>query len=137
MSTNCWRSCARCWARRSGDLGRFRRFLLLRVFKYLPVWVLLVLGEVPLVLQTVRSEFRGLLESGPVRRWQPGRGHDSALPRRGKPDRSAGAAIADALAKARRLHDTCRWSEPRRITSRNWSASRASSKAPPERWISS
>ena len=39
----------------SGDLGRFRKFLLLRVFKYLPLWVLLVLGEVPLVLWTARA----------------------------------------------------------------------------------
>ena len=35
----------------SGDLGRFRKFLLLRVFKYLPAWVLIVLCELPLVMK--------------------------------------------------------------------------------------
>ncbi len=35
----------------SGDLSRFRRFLLLRVFKYLPLWVLICLCAAPLVLQ--------------------------------------------------------------------------------------
>ena len=34
-----------------GELERFRGFRLLRIFKYLPLWLLAVLGEIPLVLR--------------------------------------------------------------------------------------
>ncbi len=33
-----------------GDLRRLRRFLLLRIFRFLPLWLLLALGEIPLAL---------------------------------------------------------------------------------------
>ncbi len=47
-----------------GDLGRFRRFLLLRVFKYLPVWVLFVLCEIPFVLQQTGLNSAGYWKAG-------------------------------------------------------------------------
>ncbi len=47
-----------------GDLGRFRKFLLLRVFKYLPVWVLIVLCEIPLVLQQTGLNSAGYWKAG-------------------------------------------------------------------------
>ncbi len=47
-----------------GDLGRFRRFLLLRVFKYLPLWVLIVLCEIPLVLQQTGLNSAGYYKAG-------------------------------------------------------------------------
>jgi hypothetical protein len=93
------------------DLGRFRKFWLLRVFKYLPVWVLIVLGEVPLILR----------QYGP-NSWP--RGAPSGSPR---PLRAHWARPGFCTTPA--------WSGLRRITNGNWSASRTSSKARPERWI--
>ena len=88
------------------DLERFRKFWLLRVFKYLPLWVLLVLAEIPLVLQRLGRNtdaywMAGLCAGGSlvvvmVLRYVAGR----------QAGRLA-ASIAGALGKARLLHDTC------------------------------
>lgn len=88
-----------------GDLSRFRRFLLLRVFKYLPVGVLIALGEVLLILKQYGLNSAaywkaGLCAGGTVAVVMSLR----YLARR-RAARLA-QAIADALAKARRLHDT-------------------------------
>ena len=91
--------------RTSGDLGRFRKFLLLRVFKYLPAWVLIVLCELPLVLRQT-----GLNSAG---YWKAGLCVAGSLVvvliLRSLARSQAGplaAAISGALGKARRLHDT-------------------------------
>jgi hypothetical protein len=88
-----------------GDLDRFRRFVVLRLFKYLSGWVLLVLCEVPFVLQRTGLNPGGYLKAGGclavslvavlilhyIARSQAG---------------PLAAIIADTLGKARRLHDT-------------------------------
>ena len=89
----------------SGDLNRFRKFWLLRVFKYLPAWVLIVLCEIPLVIRQT-----GLNSSG---YWKAGLCVAGSLVvvliLRSLARSQAGplaASIAGALGKARRLHDT-------------------------------
>ena len=88
-----------------GDLDRFPKFLLLRVFKYLPVWVLLALGEIPLVLWQTGLDSAGYWKAGlcvfgslvvvfifrSIARSQA---------------TSLAITITGALGKARRLHDT-------------------------------
>ncbi|MCX6930404.1 MAG: FtsK/SpoIIIE domain-containing protein, partial [Verrucomicrobia bacterium] len=89
----------------SGELEHFRKYLLLRVFKYLPLWVLLALGEVPLVLHqsglnTAAYQKAGCFVGGSLA---------VVLMMRYLASRQAGrlaATIADALAKLRTLHDT-------------------------------
>ncbi len=92
-------------SRTRGDLERFRKFLLLRVFKYLPAWVVIVLCEIPLILQQTGLNAAGYYKAGlcvagslvlvlilrAVARNQAG---------------SLAASIASALGRARRLHDT-------------------------------
>jgi hypothetical protein len=87
------------------DLSRFQKFLLLRVFKYWPAWAAGILCEIPLVFQRcgVNSD------SG----WKAGASVLASLvllfALRYLGQRQAGplaAAIASALGKARRLHDT-------------------------------
>ena len=90
--------------RTKGDLSRFRKFLLLRVFKYLPVWVLIALGEVPLVLwgfglNPAAYQKAGLCVGGSL---------VVVLVLRYLAARQAGrlaATLAGALAEARCLHD--------------------------------
>jgi len=88
-----------------GDLARLRKFVLLRVFKYLPVWVLVVLCAIPLVLQQT-----GLNSAG---YWKAGLCVAGSLVLvliiRSLARSQAGplaAAIAGTLGKARRLYDT-------------------------------
>ena len=86
------------------DLSRFRRFLLLRVFKYWPAWVAGILCEIPLVLQHYGVN--------PDSRRKAGAAVLASLVAlfvlRYLGQRQAGplaAKIASALGKARRLHD--------------------------------
>ena len=88
-----------------GELDRFRKSLLLRVFKHLPVWVLVVLCEIPIVLQQT-----GLNSAG---YWKAGLCVAGSLVvvliLRSLARSQAGplaASIAGTLGKARRLHDT-------------------------------
>jgi hypothetical protein len=88
-----------------GDLDRFRKFLLLRVFKHLPAWVLVVLCEIPFVLQQT-----GLNSAG---YWKAGLCVAGSLAAvlilrsiAQSQARPLAAAIAGALGKARRWHDT-------------------------------
>ena len=90
-----------------GDLERFQKFWLLRVFKYLAAWVVIVLCELPLVLQQT-----GLNSAG---YWKAGLCVAGSLVvvliLRSLARSQAGplaAAIAGAIGKARRLHDTAR-----------------------------
>jgi DNA segregation ATPase FtsK/SpoIIIE, S-DNA-T family len=88
-----------------GDLGRLQKFWLLRLFKYLPLWVLLVLCEVPLILRQSGLNAQAY--------WKAGYGVAGSLvvvlvlryvaARQAKP---LAAAIAGALGRARLLHDT-------------------------------
>ena len=87
------------------DLRRFRKFLLLRWFKYWPAWVVMILCEIPLVLQ----RFGLNADAG----WKAGGCVLASLvvlfalryvaQRNARP---LATAIADSLGKARRLHDT-------------------------------
>jgi DNA segregation ATPase FtsK/SpoIIIE, S-DNA-T family len=89
----------------SGDLNRFRKFRLLRVFKYLPAWVLIVVCEVPLVLKQTGLNSAGYYKAGLC----VAGSLVFVLILRSFARRQAGplaASIADALGKARRLHDT-------------------------------
>ena len=88
-----------------GDVDRFRRFLLLRVFKCLPLWVVLVLCEVPLVLRQTGLNSAGYWKAGlcvfgslVVVLVLRSLARSLASP--------PAASIAGALGKARRLHDT-------------------------------
>jgi hypothetical protein len=88
-----------------GDLERFRSFWLLRVFKYLPLWVLLVLCEIPLVLQQTGLNPAGYYKAGlcvagslVVVLILRSLARSQAEP--------LATSIAGALGKARRLHDT-------------------------------
>jgi DNA segregation ATPase FtsK/SpoIIIE, S-DNA-T family len=88
-----------------GDVDRFRRFLLLRVFKYLPVWVALALCEVPLVLRQTGLNPDGYWKAGlcvagsvVVVLVLRSLARSLASP--------LAASVAGALGKARRLHDT-------------------------------
>ncbi len=88
-----------------GDLGRFQRFWLLRVFKYLPVWVLLVLCEFALVLQQT-----GLNSAGYTKAVLGAFGSLVLIlilrfAARGQAEPLA-TTIAGEVGKARRLHDT-------------------------------
>ena len=92
-------------AKTGADLGRFRGFWLLRAFKYLPVWVVIVLCEVPAVLQQTGLNSSGYLKAGLgaagsllVVLILRSLGRSQAQP--------LAASIAAALGKARRLHDT-------------------------------
>ena len=87
------------------DLERFKGFWLLRVFKYLPLWVLVVLGEIPLVLQHFGRNSDAYWKAGIC----VGGSLAVVLVVRYLACRPAGrlaASIADALGKARLLHDT-------------------------------
>jgi len=88
------------------DLGRFRKFLLLRVFKYWAAWALAALCEIPLVLW--------LLGVNSDAWWKAGECVLATLvvvfALRCLAQRKAtslAAAVAGALGKARRLHDAC------------------------------
>ena len=88
------------------DLERFRSFWLLRVFKYLPLWVLIVLGEIPLVLHHFGRNADAYWKAGIC----VGVSLVVVLILRYLAARQAGrlaASIAGALGKARLLHDTC------------------------------
>ena len=118
-----------------GDVQRFRGFWLLGAFKYLPLWVLVALGEIPLVLQHF------------------GRNADAYW----KAGICAGGSLVVVLtlrylAGGRRggwqPRSPAHWGRPgscttpagsggRPTTSRNWSASSGSSKATPGRQIKS
>ena len=90
----------------SRDLAQFRKFLLLRVFKCLPVWVLLVLVEIPLVLQKFGLNQAAYQKAGLC----AGGSLVVLLILRYLAVRQAGqlaTALAQALGKARSLHDTC------------------------------
>jgi S-DNA-T family DNA segregation ATPase FtsK/SpoIIIE len=87
------------------DVGQFRKFLLLRVFKYLPAWMLIVFCEVPLVLQRTGLTSAGYWQAG----WCVSGSivvvfvlHFLARSLAGP----IAAAIAGTLGKARRWHDT-------------------------------
>jgi len=89
------------------DLTRFRKFLLLRIFKYWPAWAAAILCEIPFVFQ----RFGVNADSG----WKAGGGVLASLVAlfalRYLGRRQAGplaGRIAGALGKARRLHDTAR-----------------------------
>ncbi len=92
-------------AKTQSDLERFRKFWLLQVFKYLPVWVLIVLGEVPLIL------WQYGLNSAAY--WRAGLCAGGSLAvvlvlrylAASRASRLAGT-IAGALGRARLLHDT-------------------------------
>jgi hypothetical protein len=89
-----------------GELARFRKFLLLRLFKYLPVWVLLALVEVPLVLQKLGLNPEAYQKAGLC----VGGSLVVVLILRYLAVRQAGqlaTALARSLGKARSLHDTC------------------------------
>ena len=92
-------------AKTRSDLEHFGKFWLLRVFKYLPLWVLVVLGVVPLVL------WQYGLNSAAY--WKAGLGAAGGLAvvlaLRGLAVSQAkrlAATIAGALGKARLLHNT-------------------------------
>ena len=87
------------------DLNRFKGFWLLRVFKYLPLWALIVLGEIPLLLQRYGRNSDAYWKAGIC----IGGSLVVVLVIRylaSKPARGLATSIADALAKARLLHDT-------------------------------
>ena len=87
------------------DLERFQGFWLLRVFKYLPLWVLIVLGEIPLVLQQFGRNSDAYWKAGIC----VGGSLVVVLVLRYlacKPAGRLATSIADALGKARLLHDT-------------------------------
>ena len=91
--------------RTRGELERFRRFWLLRVFKYLPLWVLLVLCEIPLVLHQTGLDPAGYYKAA----FCVAGSLVVVLVLRSLARRQAeplAASIAGALGKARRLHDT-------------------------------
>jgi S-DNA-T family DNA segregation ATPase FtsK/SpoIIIE len=90
-----------------GDLEQFQKFWLLRVFKYLAAWVVIVLCELPLVLHQTGPNSAGY--------WKAGLCVAGSLVvvliLRSLARSQAGplaAAIAGAIGKARRLHDTAR-----------------------------
>jgi hypothetical protein len=87
------------------DLNRFKGFWLLRVFKYLPLWALIVLGEIPLLLQRYGRNSDVYWKAGIC----VGGSLVVLLVIRylvSKPAGGLATSIADALAKARLLHDT-------------------------------
>ena len=89
-----------------GDLGCFRKFLLLRVFKYLPVWGGIALAEAPLILKRLGLNSAacwkaGLCVAGSVAIVLIAR-HFALR----QATRRAGS-IAEALGRARCLHNTC------------------------------
>jgi hypothetical protein len=89
------------------DLERFKGFWLLRVFKYLPLWVLVVLGEIPLVLQNFGRNSDAYWKAGIC----VGVSLTVVLVVRYlacKPAGPLATSIADAVGKARLLHDTGR-----------------------------
>ena len=89
----------------SGDLSRFRRIVLVRIFKYLAVWVLLVLCEIPLVLQRYGLNAPAYQKAALC----AGGSLVVVLVLRYlavSQSRQSAAAVAGQLAKARRLHDT-------------------------------
>jgi len=86
------------------DLGRFRRFWLLRIFKYLFAWVPIILCEIPLILQQTGLNPAGYWRAG----WCVGGSLVAVLILRALAQSQAkplAAAIAGALARARRWHD--------------------------------
>ncbi|HOC55352.1 MAG TPA: FtsK/SpoIIIE domain-containing protein [Verrucomicrobiota bacterium] len=92
-------------AKTQDDLRRFGGFRPLRLFKHLPVWVLIVLGSIPLLLRQFGSDSAaywkaGLCAAGGVAVILIARGMAQHRARR------VAASIADGLAQARRLHDT-------------------------------
>jgi DNA segregation ATPase FtsK/SpoIIIE-like protein len=90
-----------------GNVQRFRGFWLLGAFKYLPLWVLVALGEIPLVLQHFGRNADAYWKAGIC----AGGSLVVVLILRYLAGRQAGrlaASIAGALGKARLLHDTCR-----------------------------
>ena len=117
------------------DLERFKGFWLLRVFKYLPLWVLVVLGEIPLVLQNFGRNSDAYWKAGIC----VGVSLTVVLVVRYlacKPAGPLATSIADAVGRP----DSCTipaGSGRRPTTSGNWSASRASPKAPLAQWIRS
>ncbi len=89
-----------------GDLERFRKFWLLRVFKYLALWVVIVLGEVGLVLQHFGLNSDAYWKAGIC----AGGSLVVVLVLRYLAGRQSGvlaASIATTLGRARLLHDTC------------------------------
>jgi hypothetical protein len=89
-----------------GDLKRFRKLLLLRLFKYWPAWLAIILCEIPLVFEHYGFK--------PDSQWKAGWAVLASLAvvfvlryvaRRGALPLATG--IADSLGKARRLHDAC------------------------------
>jgi hypothetical protein len=87
------------------DLERFKGFWLMRVFKYLPLWVLIVLGEIPLVLPHFGRNSDGYWKAGIC----VGASLAVVLVVRylaGKPAGPLATSIAGAVGKARLLHDT-------------------------------
>jgi hypothetical protein len=90
------------------DLDRFRQLLLPAVFRYLPVWLVLVLGQLPLAwllrhfgiqsftFRQAGASVAGCLVAGFILH-QFGKRQGETLAR----------AIASALGRARRMHDAC------------------------------
>ena len=92
-------------SRTRGDLEQFRKFLLLRVFKYLPAWMVIVLCEIPFILQRTGLSSAGYYKAGLCVLGSL----VLVLILRSLARKQAGplaASIAGALGKARRLHDT-------------------------------
>jgi F0F1-type ATP synthase membrane subunit b/b' len=86
------------------DLQRLQKSLLLRLFKYWPAWALAILCEIPLVLhQFGYNAASGMKAGGAVLASLVALFALRYLARRGA--RPLATAIAEALAKARRLHD--------------------------------
>jgi hypothetical protein len=90
----------------SADLDRFRKNILLRAFKYWPLWVILILCEIPLVLQQYGLNSAAYLRAAEV----VGASLVLVFILRFVAQRGAqpfAARLADELAQARKLHDAC------------------------------
>lgn len=90
------------------DLDRFRKFLLPHFFQYLPVWLFLVVGQIPLAPLLRQFGIHDYTYLDSLKCAGALLGVGTVLYQVGK--RQAGPlaeVIAGGLAKARRLHDAC------------------------------
>jgi len=93
-------------SRTRAELERFRKFLLLRLFKRWPLWGLIVLGVVALLLRQWGFNSTAYWKAGLCAAVSLALILILRLFARSRAGRLA-AAIAGALGKARRLHDAC------------------------------